>query len=651
MKYSLSDITNTLEYKLGNAILSHKRITGGGGNSYYIDSNTLKLLFKLRKAKFTYRKQQKFYEKIILFFPQYEKEPVFIHDANELIKPFGITTSLKYKIGKIIKSRQRRWYKGGFYYALQEARKELALWNKARNLESTIQHVYTQAYHTARNKEISHNKNKNADNTPHIYNHTFSNTSNNTNKSAISHTYSHSIHNTNTTSYIPHTIIDLTYTTTQSLEFMEKNLESIKTWIESKEFQYQYIDTNHPYPPLLNPNTLEYASLSAESAWDLNIPLPSNYEFILVTAAFCGHSAMIRTLRKCNINIAPDHYTNYGYSSPYEANYEILYKSGYNVINLAYHRSLNSNCMLHKFVFLLPKKAPILYLVRDPIERLRSYFHVCWGNQKTYYAIDLQDYDKNLLHNRAGYDIDYTLPLNEKIHITLELALYHCHTLLTALRDKGFEDITCLDMKEILPKNIFSTLQNLSTQFGFNIPYAREEYEKTYYIGYGIGYLFPMKCQFMLHTQNISIYIVLSEYLNNTESYMFNYFPESFSDYHDITDFFNFTMPPFLYPIAIITHKQYLKDLQDNRESLQALNPTLQQLLNDMYQQIQIEESKKMSEKEILELLQTDIPSRQILKKAIDTEIAYIKDVRPDIVQSWRYYQKFKKICKDSMLL
>ena len=31
MEYSLSDITNTLEYKLGNAILSHKRITGGGG--------------------------------------------------------------------------------------------------------------------------------------------------------------------------------------------------------------------------------------------------------------------------------------------------------------------------------------------------------------------------------------------------------------------------------------------------------------------------------------------------------------------------------------------------------------------------------------------------------------------------------------------
>ena len=33
MEYSLSDITNTLEYKLGNAILSHKRITGGGGGT------------------------------------------------------------------------------------------------------------------------------------------------------------------------------------------------------------------------------------------------------------------------------------------------------------------------------------------------------------------------------------------------------------------------------------------------------------------------------------------------------------------------------------------------------------------------------------------------------------------------------------------
>ena len=606
MEYSLSDITNTLEYKLGNAILSHKRITGGGGNSYYIDYNTLKLIFKLRKAKFTYRKQQKFYEKIILFFPQYEKEPVFIRDANELIKPFGITTSLKYKIGKIIKSRQRRWYKGGFYHAIKEAKNALATFNKAKILQDTIQNIYTQAYS---------NVIKNADNSPTVI-------------------------TTFDTKVNTHAIIDLTYATAESLAFIEKNLSSIQAWIESQEFKNQYVDSKHPYPPLLNPNNLNYHTISAESAWDLNIPLPSNYEFIVVVTGFSGHSALIRTLRKCNINIALDHYDH---SLLYHVNYIALLKNGYNAINLACCSS-DSNNLLYKFLYLLPKKTPILYLVRDPIEKLRSTSGF-ESTQKAYWTIDLQKYDKSLLYGRVCYGINYTLPFKQKIIKIINRGLYDSHKVLTILQQKGFNDIESIDMKEILPKTIFATLQKLSQRFGFSIPYAKEEYEKIYYMSYA-GYMFPLLCEFLLHTK-VEIYIVLKEYFDNTESFMF----PRFTEYCNITNLFNFTMPPFLYPIAIITHKQYLKDLQDNRESLQALNPTLQQLLNDMYQQIQIEESKKTSEKEILQLLQTDIPSRQILKKAIDTEIAYIKDVRPDIVQSWKYYQKFEKICEDSMLL
>ncbi|TNO72302.1 sugar transferase, partial [Campylobacter jejuni] len=43
-----------------------------------------------------------------------------------------------------------------------------------------------------------------------------------------------------------------------------------------------------PYPPLLNPKKLNdknekinYYNLSAELAWQMNLPLPDNYEFVL----------------------------------------------------------------------------------------------------------------------------------------------------------------------------------------------------------------------------------------------------------------------------------------------------------------------------------------------------------------------------------
>ena len=40
------------------------------------------------------------------------------------------------------------------------------------------------------------------------------------------------------------------------LEFIAEHYEEINSWFNSKEFKEKYINTNHPYPPLLNPERL-----------------------------------------------------------------------------------------------------------------------------------------------------------------------------------------------------------------------------------------------------------------------------------------------------------------------------------------------------------------------------------------------------------
>ncbi|WP_289701136.1 hypothetical protein [Helicobacter rodentium] len=40
------------------------------------------------------------------------------------------------------------------------------------------------------------------------------------------------------------------------LEFIAEHYEEINSWLNSKEFKEKYINTNHPYPPLLNPERL-----------------------------------------------------------------------------------------------------------------------------------------------------------------------------------------------------------------------------------------------------------------------------------------------------------------------------------------------------------------------------------------------------------
>lgn len=44
--------------------------------------------------------------------------------------------------------------------------------------------------------------------------------------------------------------------TPKNLKFILQHYKLILQWLNSKEFKEQYITTNHPYPPLLNPKRL-----------------------------------------------------------------------------------------------------------------------------------------------------------------------------------------------------------------------------------------------------------------------------------------------------------------------------------------------------------------------------------------------------------
>ena len=56
-----------------------------------------------------------------------------------------------------------------------------------------------------------------------------------------------------------------------------------------KEFNEEYIQKNHPYPPLLNPkhlkdesSSLNYKNIPADFAWESNLPLPDGYKFLFL---------------------------------------------------------------------------------------------------------------------------------------------------------------------------------------------------------------------------------------------------------------------------------------------------------------------------------------------------------------------------------
>ena len=108
------------------------------------------------------------------------------------------------------------------------------------------------------------------------------------------------------------------------LSYFAKEYDNIKLWSTSQLFLEKY--ANHPYPPLLNPDTLDYEQISPQIAWYLNIPLPLYYKFCF----FGSHATGNRGLNHFVLNCGGMDYIRYPSSS------KIIYKKYWEQI-LSYH--------------------------------------------------------------------------------------------------------------------------------------------------------------------------------------------------------------------------------------------------------------------------------------------------------------------------
>ncbi|NES53659.1 capsular biosynthesis protein, partial [Escherichia coli] len=48
---------------------------------------------------------------------------------------------------------------------------------------------------------------------------------------------------------------------------------------------------------------INYKNIPAELAWEINLPLPDNYEFVFLSAGVSGHAAMVKFLEDCNCRL------------------------------------------------------------------------------------------------------------------------------------------------------------------------------------------------------------------------------------------------------------------------------------------------------------------------------------------------------------
>ncbi|EHG8707102.1 sugar transferase, partial [Campylobacter coli] len=156
-----------------------------------------------------------------------------------------------------------------------------------------------------------------------------------------------------------------------NFNYFIQNFNLIEEWLLSNDFNEKYKKENHPYPSLLDPKKLNdekekinYKNIPAELAWEMNLPLPRNYRFIFITGGSCGHMAMFLYFKLLKIN---RNWTSETEKEKYKIAYNVFIASKeYNIFSCQWDK------ITQKLFYLVDFNVPLVVLLRDPIERLKS---------------------------------------------------------------------------------------------------------------------------------------------------------------------------------------------------------------------------------------------------------------------------------------
>lgn len=163
-----------------------------------------------------------------------------------------------------------------------------------------------------------------------------------------------------------------------NFNYFLENFSEIESWLLSGEFHKRYKKEKHPYPSLINPKTADYKNISAQLAWEMNLPLPENYKFIYLFSHGVGALHYSYFVGLVVLRIVRD------FAMPPKSVVVDIYKNFYKVmsknLNIDYFIDFSDSGVYNedknyenriKFFLMLDQTKPLLYHVRDPLLLIR----------------------------------------------------------------------------------------------------------------------------------------------------------------------------------------------------------------------------------------------------------------------------------------
>ncbi|HEH4119218.1 TPA: DUF2972 domain-containing protein, partial [Campylobacter jejuni] len=591
---AIERIKNHLAYKLGKVMIdfSHQR------NNYKYGGGYIALFKKLYKIKKQHKKEQKIYQQTIQVFPQL-KYPN-LETCSDYEQALKYKFHLSYMLGEVLIQTFQNLHKGSMFKLaknIKKANKEFKIFKEIFNNFAKLSPNII--------KIISKNKQAFLKELPRIQNVL-------------------KIHQ----DYQP--ILDNIF---HNFNYFIQKFNLIEEWLLSNDFNEKYKKENHPYPSLLDPKKLNdekekinYKNIPAELAWEINLPLPDNYEFVFLSAGVSGHAAMVKFLEDCNCRLFSK-YSHRGNNifGAYCDQYAFLNKKGFNILTF-FEYGIVDYKLKSKFIGLFNSKKRVLFLVRDPIERLKSRINHIAPNKFAIYDFNLNSNVKEIVNVKKYYSKNGINDFPD-INILENLLTFNffCYKLLIDFFRKSH--IFYIDMEEIKPAKAFDTMCVLADKFGFKRPVDKINFSHIVFDD-TIGY-FPMR----LHVEDMIIIITTllrAKQMRQSKEYI-NFTKEFFDK-------------PLKYEnLGIFLKPQEFGRLKQDSKLFDVTKRYLNNFIEALEERIDLEKAKLFKEKDVLNYLKENKELRVKLKNILDKELVHIKQHRPDIVASWKYYQEFEK--------
>ncbi|ELE5864404.1 DUF2972 domain-containing protein [Campylobacter jejuni] len=593
---AIERVKNHLAYKLGQAMID---FTNNGGGYIAL----FKKLYQINKQ---HKKEQKIYQQTIQVFPQL-KYPN-LETCSDYEQALKYKFHLSYMLGEVLIQTFQNLHKGSVFKLaknIKKANKEFKIFKEIFNDFAKLSPNIV--------KVISKNK--------QLFLKEFSRIQNIL-----------KIHQ----DYQP--ILDNIF---YNFNYFIQNFDLIEEWLLSNDFNEKYKKENHPYPSLFDPKKLNdekekinYKNIPAELAWEMNLPLPRNYRFIFITGGSCGHMAMFLYFKLLKIN---RNWTSETEKEKYKIAYNVFIASKeYNIFSCQWDK------ITQKLFYLVDFNVPLVVLLRDPIERLKSLTnHIV----KHITKFDLTLNPNEALVNKYYKMKDY--PSLEKVDTIVDYPNYFdIFSKITYF--KNITEVFILDTKDIVGNRCYTTFCNLSKKLNFQYP--SENLKEIFITPFVSKVMDMLPLTLVLYPTNQydnkkDIFTHPIEIIITFRKMMLYCNQEKLIDMKK--DFFSKSNWDIQDEILFLIDKNDKNRLLSDSCLFLQTQQYLRKFMIVFENKIKEEKKKLFSENDILNYLRDNKQVRIKLKNVLKHEINFTKKTNQKIVASWKYYQEFEKMCKE----